>query len=253
MVADDGSAPTGRERRLSTGQIVELPLECEFTLVGGMFPASARRLSAALPDRLSALRIAPGVGAVTLASIEYHYVGGLDPYDEFAVIVPAVADARTDLPGAQLLGGLLDGSIGGYVSYLPVTTEASVALGREIWGYPKEVADIEIEDRGASRRTTVSIDGERVVSLAVRKVETSERETTMRSYTELDGRLLGNRVDLGGEFALKPLRQRASFSLGPHERADELGKLGLREWPLATLSGRRMRARLHPGRELESR
>ncbi|WP_276299198.1 acetoacetate decarboxylase family protein [Halorussus lipolyticus] len=267
MVPDDGSAPddgerrpptgrqrqpsAGHQRRLSTGQTVELPLECEFTLTGGVFPASARRLSAGLPDRLSPVRIAPRTGAVTLASIEYHYVGGLDPYDEFAVIVPVVADSRTDLPGAQLVGGLVAGSVGGYVSYLPVTTEASVALGREIWGYPKEVADIEIHDRGERRRTIVSIDGERVVSLDMRKAETSERGATMRSFTRMDGRLLGSRVALGGEFALTPLRQRASFSLGDHERADELGKLGLRERPLATLYGHRMRARLHPSRELK--
>lgn len=247
MVADDGSPSAGRERRLSTGQTVELPLECEFTMVGGVFPAPARRLSAALPDRLSALRIAPGVGAVTLASIEYHYVGGLDPYDEFAVVVPVVADARTDLPGAQLVGG----DLGGYVTYLPVTTEASVALGREIWGYPKEVADVAIEDRGAVRRTTVAIDGERVVSLAVRKGATSERELTTRSYTQLDGRLLGGRVELSGEFALKPLSRQASFSLGDHERAEELREFAVRERPLARLYGRRTRAKLHPGRGLD--
>lgn len=248
MAGDDTESGAVRtQRRLSTGHTVELPLECEFTLVGGTFPASARRLSAVLPDRLSPLRVAPRTGAVTFASIEYHYVGGLDPYDEFAVIVPVVADARTDLPGAQLVGG----KVGGYVSYLPVTTEASVALGTEIWGYPKTVADITVEDRGDVRRTTVAIDGERVVSLDVQTAETSERELTMRSYTEMDGRLLETRVDLDGEFVLKPLSRRISFSLGGHERANELRKWGIREWSLGRLYGRRTRAKLHPGRELD--
>lgn len=247
MVADDGeSAAIRTQRRLSTGHTVELPLECEFSMVGGLFPASARRLSARLPERLSALRVAPRTGTVALASIEYHRVGELDPYDEFAVIVPVVADAGTDLLGAQLLGG----NVGGYVHYLPVTTEASVALGTEIWGYPKEVADIVVEDRGEVRRTEVSIDGERIVSLDVQKAETSERELTMQSYTEKDGRLLRTRVDLDGEFGLKPLSQRVSFSLGNHKRSEELRGLGIRQRSLGRLYAPRMQARLHPGRHL---
>lgn len=252
MVVDDGESAAARtQRRLSTGHTVQLPLECEFTMVGGVFPASARRLSARLPERLSPLRVAPRTGAVALASIEYHYVGELDPYDEFAVIVPAVADARTDLLGAQLFGG----NVGGYVHYLPVTTEASVALGTEIWGYPKEVADIAVEDitaedRSEVRRTEVSIDGERVVSLDVRKAETSERELTMQSYTEKDDRLLASDAELGGEFALKPLSQRVSFSLGDHDRAEELRGLGIRQQSLGRLYAPMMRARLHPGRPL---
>jgi hypothetical protein len=252
MVLDDGeSAAVQTQRRLSTGHTVELPLECEFTMVGGVFPASARRLSPRLPERLSALRVAPRTGAVVFASIEYHRVGELDPYDEFAVIIPVVADAQTDLLGAQLLGG----TVGGYVHALPVTTEASVALGTEIWGYPKEVADIAVEDieaeeGGEIRRTKVSIDGERVISLDVRKAETSERELTMQSYTQKDGELLGTRVDLDGEFGLKPLSQRVSFSLGDHERADDLRELGIRQWSLGRLHAPRMQAKLHPGHRL---
>jgi hypothetical protein len=242
-----GPRPTERtERTLSTGHTVELPLDCEFTLAGGLFTASARRLSAHLPTRLSPVRVGPQTGAVALVGIEYHRVGGLDPYDEFAVVVPVVADARTDLPGVQLLGA----DLGGWVHWLPVTTEASVALGREVWGYPKEVADVEIAERGGVRHATVAVDGERVVSLDVRTAATSDREMTLGSYTELDGRLCRTRVDLGGPFALKPLSQRASFTLGGHDRADRLRELGLRRTALGRLYGPRMRARLHPGRRL---
>lgn len=236
-------------RMLSTGHTVELPLDCEFTAAGGLFPASARKLSARLPDRLSPIRVAPRTSAVAFASIEYHHVGGLDPYDEFAVIVPVVADARTDLPGAQLFGA----DAGGYVHYLPVTTEASVALGTEIWGYPKELADITIEDRGGVRRTTVSLDGKAVVTLDVPKArpKLGSRDLTAHSYTEMDGRLVRTRADLAGKFAVRPLSQRASVSFGDHERAGDLRGLGLRHRPLGRLYAPRARARLHPGRRLD--
>lgn len=244
---DDAGDSAERTRTLSTGHTVELPFDCEFTAASGLFPAPAQRLSARLPDRLSPIRVAPRTGAVALVSIEYHHVGGLDPYHEFAVVVPVVADSRTDLPGAQLFGA----DAGGYVHYLPVTTEASVALGTEVWGYPKELADITIEDRGGVRRTTVSLDGEEVVTLAVRRAAGREREVTTHGYAETDGRPVRNRADLVGEFALRPLSQRASVSLGDHERADDLRGLELRHRPLGRLYAPRARARLHPGRRLD--
>ncbi len=253
MIPDDERADGRGVRRLSTGHAVELPLDCEFTMAGALFPASAESLAAGLPDRLSPVRVASRTGALALVSIEYHRVAGLDPYDEVAVIVPVVADARTDLPGAQLVGG----DLGGWVHWLPVTTEESVALGREIWGYPKEVADIEIEERAGTRRTTVSLDGELVVALDVEPVEsrtcdvttavTRERDLTLQSYTELDGDLLATRVALDGPLALRPLSRRASVSLGSHDRADDRRALGIGQFSLGRLYSSRMRARLHPG------
>ncbi|WP_435180792.1 acetoacetate decarboxylase family protein [Halorussus sp. AFM4] len=245
MSSDDRGRDEGRtERRLSTGQIVDLPLACEFTAAGGLFPASARRLAARLPERLSPVRVAPGTGAVALVSIEYHYVGGLEPYDEFAVAVPVVADARTELPGAQLLGA----DVGGYVDWLPVTTEASVALGTEIWGYPKELATIDVEDRGGVRRTTVSVGGGRVLTLGVGRASGRDRGLTARSYTVKDSRLLASRAALAGEFAVRPLSRRVSLSLGDHDRADALRELGVRGRSLGRLYAPRARARLGPGR-----
>lgn len=250
MDADDrepGRAGDRTERRLSTGQVVELPLACEFTAAGGLFPASAERLSVRLPERLSPVRVAPGTGAVALVGIEYHRVGGLAPYDEFAVVVPVVADPRTELAGVQLLGG----DVGGYVDWLPVTTEASVALGTEVWGYPKELAAIEVEDRGGVRRTTVSVDGERVLALDVRRASGREREMTARSYTVKDGRLLASRAALAGEFAVRPLSRQVSLSLSDHERADALRDLGVRDRSLGRLYAQQARARLGRGRPAE--
>lgn len=239
-----GRAGDRTERRLSTGQVVELPLACEFTAAGGLFPASAERLAARLPERLSPVRVAPGIGAVALVGIEYHRVGGLAPYDEFAVVVPVIADARTDLLGAQLLGA----DVGGYVDWLPVTTEASVALGAEIWGYPKELATIEIEDRGGVRRTTVSVDGDRILTLDVRRASGRERDLTARSYTAKNGRLLASHAALGGQFAVRPLSRRVSLSLSDHERADAIRDLGVSDRSLGRLYAPRSRARLGPGR-----
>ncbi|ELZ03501.1 acetoacetate decarboxylase, partial [Natrialba asiatica DSM 12278] len=157
-------------RRLSTGHVVELPLDLSFAMGGVTVPARRNRLDPVLPRGLSSLAIAPGVGCVALVGIQYHRVGretgrardgaaetGLDPYDEFAVIVPVVRGSRTNRPLAQLA----DGEVGGYVHWLPVTTDPSVALGREIWGFPKEAADVTVTDGSDRIRVTVAGDGDR--------------------------------------------------------------------------------------------
>ncbi|WP_408957191.1 acetoacetate decarboxylase family protein [Natrinema sp. 74] len=244
-------------RRLSTGHEVELPLELTFAMGGITVPARRSRLEAVLPDDLSALAIAPGVGCVALVGIQYHRVGGrfddteddgaLEPYDEFAVIVPAVRNGRTDAPGAQLVGS----EIGGYVHWLPVTTDASVALGREIWGYPKERADIEIDDGPQRFQCVVAEDsddsrGREWVRLAVApprtRVGTDHREWTLWSYTTMGDDLLRTRAEIWGDISF-------GTPIGATLEIDSELRAQLACWtqPLARLSGPRVRARLHPG------
>ncbi|WP_226480516.1 acetoacetate decarboxylase family protein [Natrinema amylolyticum] len=240
-------------RRLSTGHEIELPLELSFAMGGVTVPARRGRLEAALPDELSALAIAPGIGCATLAGIQYHRVGGgqqdetgLEPYDEFAVIIPAIRGrgSRTTLP----LAGLAGSELGGYVHWLPVTTEPSVALGREIWGYPKERADITVSDGPDGIRTVV--DGGRYGDESVRlevarpRLGPRARDWTMASYTRKDRNLLRTPAWIRGDVAI---------GLGPSigtclEVTSELAReLGLWRRPLARLYGSDVRARLFEG------
>lgn len=253
--ADEDRLRSGDEgtATLSTGDEVELPLSVECSMAGGLFPASYDGLRERLPsDRLSPVRIAPRTGVVALVAIDYHRTD-VGPYEEFGVIVP-VAEAgsreRAVSSGSSVrdaLSRLSDLSVGGYVTYLPVTTEASVALGREIWGYPKEVADIEIREVGGGRRATVSRDGERIVTLAVGAASGRDRSATLHSYSTMDGDLVRTRADLSGSLAVRPLSQQASVTLGDHDRADELRDLGLRRWSVGRLYGDGLSARFHPG------
>ncbi|MFD1563432.1 acetoacetate decarboxylase family protein [Haloarchaeobius amylolyticus] len=237
--------------RLSTGHEIELPLELSFAMGGVTVPARRSRLEAILPDGLSSLAIAPGVGCVALVGIQYHRVGGeqgdatgLEPYDEFAVIVPTVHDSRTNVPVAQLA----DGTFGGYVHWLPVTTEPAVTLGREIWGYPKERADVTVTDGPNGIRTVVA--GGRYGGEAVRlevtrpRLSPRARDWTMASYTTKDDGLLRTTAKIDGEVAI---------GLGPSigtrlEVAPALAReLGLWQRPLARVYGSQVRARLFAG------
>lgn len=236
-----------RERReLSTGHTVSLPLELAFAVGIVVVPARRERLESVLPNPLSSLAIAPGVGCVSLVGIQYHRVGpsepSFEPYDEFAVIVPAVRGSQTDLP----FGQLADGEIGGYVHWLPVTTDASVALGREIWGYPKERAPITVTDGPRGVRTVVG-DGdpsEDAIRLEVTRPRTDValRGVTLSSFTVRDDELTRSRMQLRGEVSIGP-------PVGTRlEVAPELAsELGLWQRPLVRLTGSRVRARLFGG------
>ncbi|SFG49751.1 Acetoacetate decarboxylase (ADC) [Halopelagius inordinatus] len=224
MKRDAPPFENGDEVTLSTGQTVELPAYTRATMSGVVLPASRTRVADLLPPGLSPVRAGFGTGAVGFLSVEYHDIGrgALDPYDEFAVILAARPDSRTGVASLSVPTG-----IEGYVWYMPVTTEPARAFGDEIWGYPKVVAEVEITEEDGHRRTTVTADGERVVTMAVEKPPTVTREETITAYTEMDGSLLGTRGDLSGEMGAWPFSRRFAYSLGDHPKAETLRGLEL--------------------------
>jgi hypothetical protein len=235
-----------RERRqLSTGHEVSLPLELSCTLGGVVVPARRASLEGVLPDGLSSLAIGPRVGCVALVGIQYHRVGRdaeFEPYDEFAAIVPTVRGSET----SRGLSRLLDGEFGGYVHWLPVTTDASVALGRELWGYPKERAQITVTDGPRGLRAVVGNPDEsgEAIRLEVSRPRTglSLRGAELSSFTVRGGDLVRARMQLRGEVSVGPPIG-TSLEVAPGLASE----LGLWRRPLARLYGSRVRARLGRG------
>lgn len=118
-----------------------------------MFAAPREPVKKLLPDGLRAIRVPGRNAAIAFLSVEYHRIGdgAIEPYDEFAVVLPAAHGSPAPVPS---LAALSRGP-SGYIWYLPVTTEPAEALGVDVWGFPKTVADITHEDDGSRRRTTV--------------------------------------------------------------------------------------------------
>ena len=224
---------------LSTGHEVALPLSTEASIVAAAFGASLDGVRTLLPEGLAPIRVTPSRAAVTLMCVEYDRIGRgeIEPYAEFGVLFAAApddgtapADARTASPLS-----LVTGEGGGYVWTLPVTTEPARALG-EIWSYPKTIADIEFEDDGATRRTTVDIGGERLLSAEIRRPRTITSGVTTRSYTAGDDGEVREPLTLRGDFGAAPLSNRVAFSLGDHPQADRLRALDLGSRALARVA-----------------
>ena len=182
-------------RRLSTGHEITLPLSCRARLGGCVFAADWSPLRAALPDDLTPIRLGSRRGAVAVVGIEYHAVGPLDPYREFAVVVP-VADRGVAGVPATLSG------VGGYVVDLPVTTEPARALG-DVWGFPKSVTDVEVGITPQSVDVVVADgdDGRPDVELSVDVGDAPAHRFRRRltAYAHLDGRLVRVPIDLDAE------------------------------------------------------
>lgn len=237
----------GESLTLSTGETLELPLSTQATMLGATFSAPRERIEDLLPDRVRPIRATPGGNAaITFLSVEYHRIGDgeIDPYDEFAVVLPAIhgsTDTLSDL-------SVLNRATSGYMWYLPVTTEPAKALGAEIWGFPKVVADIDHEDDGSRRRTTVTVDDERFLTLEVDRPPSLRQRLDGYVYTGRE-ELLRVPAEVNGELGMWPYSTEAAVAFGPHRRAEPLRELGIggRALTRIAVDGE---VRFHPGEPL---
>jgi len=223
----DVSRPGGTDggvETLSTGHRVELPLSTAARIRGVVLPASRPAVRSLLPDGLIPVRATPTRAAVALLSIAYDRIGRrgeIEPYDEFAVVLPAVPD------NTRPLVSTLTGGVGGYVDFLPVTTEPARALGVDVWDYPKVVADVTHRTAGSTRHTTVTVGGQRFVDLSVDAPPMVPTSRSATSYTTFDGDLLSERLTLDGRIGAWPASDAFSYTLGEHPRAERLRRLDI--------------------------
>ncbi len=214
--------------------------------------AAAQRLVE--PTGLQVTGPVPGKALVALAACRYDDTD-LDPYHEVAVsFVVRPHDAPRNPSAAQRLREFASGQVGVYIHRLPVDQEFSCAAGRDIWGFPKWVASIDIDEpttghgsaswRGAGTGTTIRLvdDGVHVLSLTVaaggRIVLPSQAPP---SYSWADGVLRRTTWTTSAEGAAGRLGG-ASLILGDHPMADELRSLGLPKRALMSSSATLMRA-----------
>ena len=229
------SNPDSRTVRISTGHTVHLPVELEASMLGATFAVPEAVIAEFLPDRLTPLTATPtGKAAITLLSVHYRSVDidGMEPYDEFAVIIPAIHEQSTAVP---YLSAMMNAT-NGYVWFMPVTTEPARAFGVDIWGFPKVVGDITHRETGTGRETTVSIDGEQFISFEAEYPPTIQRQDDGNSYTVKDDRLLRVPSEVDAAVGLWPMSSSVSVRFGEHPKAEQLRSLDLGSRALARLS-----------------
>jgi hypothetical protein len=119
-----------------------------------------------------------------------------------------------------------------YIHRLPVTTSFSSEAGRHIWGFPKDVMDIDFADTDTTRTVTLRDEGRLVLQLAAPR-------GGAKKFSGVDIEAMGS---WGGPVQVTPAEMagegvKAGFRagllvLGDHPIADELRSLGLPKKPL---------------------
>jgi hypothetical protein len=220
--------------------------------------AAAQRIVS--PTGLEATGPLPGRALVAIAVCRYDDTD-LDPYHEVAVsFVVRQHDAPAGASAARRARELAGGTIGVYIHRLPVDREFSCAAGRDIWGFPKWVTSIEIDQpepgrRGGGTGMTARLvdDGAHVLTLSVASggrlrlpanapptysfADGTLRRTTWTTSVEGTGGRLGG----------------ALLTLGDHPMADELRSLGLPKRALFSSSSTQMRASFDAAEVVEPR
>lgn len=173
--------------------------------------AAAQRVVA--PAGLELARLPGGRSMLSLAFIRY-IDGDLDPYNEVAVAF-LVADPT---------GGKGKGA---YIHRLPVNQEFTCAAGREIWGFPKFVTPIEINEESRADRAVLTVDDAMALTMTLRRgIPAPMRSTALDAFSFREGLLRRTRWELRGS-ASRMRFGGARVELGTGEIADELRGLGL--------------------------
>lgn len=161
------------------------------------------------------VRPLPGRALCCLACVRYTD-GDLGPYHEFGVVLLC---RRADGSG----------SMGAYVHWLPVNQSFTLRAGRDIWGFPKEIANIDLDLAGRTSRCTVASDGRPVLDLRMDAgfpAPAGAGAVAVDAYTFQDGLLRRTPWEVDpGRVRLRP--GGARLRLGRHPIADQLRDLGL--------------------------
>jgi 2-dehydropantoate 2-reductase len=151
--------------------------------------------------RIKPVAMPRGRALVAFSCYIYRNVLGVAPYNEIAMTIPIMVDPRVNVP---VLPMVLDRfpEFGFHVFSMPVTSLENQLRGLRIWGLPKVVQQIEIEERGGQCVTVAhEEDGARYFEL---RVPTSGKPTdfdvSANLYSTLDGRLLQSQTCFQGTF-----------------------------------------------------
>lgn len=161
----------------------------------------------------------------------------LGVYDELGISCTVTPRGRPDMP------------IGRFIRHLFVNESFTRNAGREVWGYPKEIQELDLVRGEGEASCTLIGDGRRLLSLTLpREPSSSTAAVAVRDYTVLNG--VPHRTTLHLTSADQRFRiggEGVSLSLGAsgeHAASDFLRSVNLSEAPLLQLWTERLQGSL---------
>ena len=142
-----------------------------------------------------------GRSVAVLACYEYRNVMNLMPYNEFAMMIPIMADPIVNIPVLPMVLPFFR-KFGYYVFGMPVTSKENQLRGNRIWGLPKVTREVDIFEQGGD---CVGIareeSGTPYVELRVpMRGSVTEFDVRTNLYSQLGGDFLRSEVCFKGSF-----------------------------------------------------
>jgi hypothetical protein len=211
----------------------------------GIFLCDYERARALLPHpAMRPVRMTRGRSLVTFSCYEYRNVLHVAPYNEIAMTVPVMMDARIHVPVLPMVVPAFDRlGFGFHVFHMPVTSRENQLRGNRIWGLPKVTEEIDIFEEGGDC-VTIARDagGDAYFTLRVPMDGTPERfDVQAHLYSMLGDRVLQSRTSFRGDFRMNKHMgllfrrgtrpDRAYLSLGSSRMGDVLRGLEIEPMP----------------------
>jgi hypothetical protein len=170
----------------------------------GIFHCDYERARALLPHpRMVPVRMTMGRSLVAFSCYEYRNVLGVAPYNEIAMTIPVMVDAKLDIPVLPMLLGMIPG-FGYYVFGMPVTSKENQIRGNRIWGLPKVTQEIDILEDGGDCVTEARDDtGSAYFKLRVPMAGRPTRfDVRAHLYSQHEGSIVRSQTQFRGTFAV---------------------------------------------------
>jgi len=154
-----------------------------------------------LHPKIKPVRVTRGRAPIVFSCYEYKNVLGVAPYNEIAMTIPIMVDPTVNVPILPLVTNLFP-NFGYYVFSMPVTSLENQIRGHKIWGLPKVVQEIDIQEEGGDCVTTAKEEsGETYFQLRVPMEGTpTDFDVTSNLYTRLDDKFLQSETNFQGRF-----------------------------------------------------
>jgi hypothetical protein len=171
----------------------------------GIFLCDYQAAQAMMPHpSIMPVRMTQGRTLVIFSCYEYRQVLKVWPYNEIAMTIPVMANARFRPPVLPMLLSGLFPRFGYYVFAMPVTSRENQLRGNRLWGLPKVTQQIDIDAAGDDCVTTAyESDGTPWFTLRVPKSgKPTDFDVRGHLYSRLDGKILKSQTCFKGRFAL---------------------------------------------------
>ncbi len=174
----------------------------DVTCALAIFLCPWERAAAMMPHPcMKPVRMPGGRAAVAFSCYEYKQVLGVAPYNEIAMTIPILVNPAINVPLLPLVTPWFK-NFGYYVFSMPVTSLENQIRGVKIWGLPKVVQQIDVEEVGGDCVTTaMEASGETYFQLRVPTAGSpADFDVKSNLYSMHEGRIAQSETNFKARF-----------------------------------------------------